>query len=248
VAKAALTTIIQKITAWSYSRWNDYCLCPLKAKYKHVDKIKEPGSAAMDRGSKIHELAEHFVKGIIRAIPAELKIFAEEFKALKKAGATAEQDWAFNRTWEKRGWFDKDVWVRVKVDAFLLYAKSLIKKGPRTNPAGMLVIDYKTGKLNPDHIEQLSLYALAAFKLFKEVEAVDVELWYLDQLKVPGQNPVTKTFLREDERGLQKEWEKRTIPMLSDTKFAPRPNNKCHWCWFRHDNADYPGGKGPCKF
>lgn len=240
MAKSA-PSIIQKITAWSYSRWNDYMLCPLKAFYKHVQKIKEPGSAAMDRGSEIHEKAEHFVKGIIKAVPKELKIFADEFKALRKAGATAEQDWAFNAVWEKRGWFDKDVWVRVKVDAFLKFLVGKLKK--------IRVIDYKTGKLNPDHIEQLSLYALAAFKLFPEIDEVDVELWYLDQPKGTDVNPVKKIYARSEERALQKEWTKRTIPMLSDTKFAPRPNSKCHWCWFRHDNMEYPGGKGgPCKF
>ena len=51
-----------RITSWSFSRWSCYSSCPYKAKLKFIDKLKEPGSPQMDRGTVIHELAEHYVK------------------------------------------------------------------------------------------------------------------------------------------------------------------------------------------
>ncbi len=49
-----------RFTAWSYSRLSDYEACPLKAKIKHLDKVSEPSSPALKRGSDIHELAAKY--------------------------------------------------------------------------------------------------------------------------------------------------------------------------------------------
>ena len=240
-ATPASKAVAQRITAWSYSRYNDYKQCPLKAKFKHVDKLKEPGSPAMDRGSAIHKLAENFLKGLVRALPAELKTFGAFFRALKKLNPAVEQDWAFTANWVQCGWFDVVAWCRVKVDAT---AYDTVTKRVR-------VVDHKTGRFNPDHPDQLSLYAVAAFEVFPDADAADCELWYLDHplcVGGPLENPVRKTFQRAEAQALKKDWEKRVKPMLADTRFAPRPNDRCRWCWFRKDNGQYPGGVGPCKF
>lgn len=227
-------TVLNKITAWSYSRWNDYTLCPLKAKLKYVDKLKEPGSIAMDRGSEIHTKAEQFIKGTLRTLDKALKIFSEVLRDLKKSKANAELEWAFTKAWTPTGWFAKDAWCRIKVDVFL-------KLGKRAR-----VIDWKTGKLNPDHMGQLSLYALGAFLMDPEIEEVSAELCYLDHPIVisadSNANPVTRVFKRSELPGLKKDWEKATKKMLMDAKFAPRPNDKCRWCHWRKENG------GPCKF
>lgn len=73
-----------KITSWSFSRYSDYKQCPLKAKLKHVDKLKEPPNEAMARGAAIHNIAEKYIKGEGRTLPAELKQFGAEFKMLRK--------------------------------------------------------------------------------------------------------------------------------------------------------------------
>ncbi len=49
---------IQKITAWSFSRYGDYQKCPLMAKFKAIDKIKEPSNKYLKRGTAIHKEAE----------------------------------------------------------------------------------------------------------------------------------------------------------------------------------------------
>ena len=44
------------IPQWSYSRLTCFEKCPKQAEFKFVKKIKEPGSAAMDRGKEVHKL------------------------------------------------------------------------------------------------------------------------------------------------------------------------------------------------
>lgn len=215
----------QQITAWSFSRWQTYQDCPLKAKFKFIDKLPEPGSPAMDRGSAIHKLAEDFTGGKIKALPPELIKFKDEFKQLKKLKPRAEEQWAFNAGWGATGWFDKDAWLRVKMDAYYL---ENFKMG---------LIDHKTGKVKEDHITQLGLYALAGFKKFPEIDTAVASLWYLDHGEM-----VSREYAREQMAGLQKEWARMSKPMLNDTKFLPKPGNSCRWCHFSKSK----GGK--CKY
>ena len=211
------------ITAWSYSRWKCYEECPLKARFKFVDKLQEPGSPAMDRGTAIHQLAQDYTEGKVRLLPKELHPFKEDFRALKKAHALCELEWAFTSSWEPTTWFGIDAWLRVKTDVLVV------------EPATITVIDHKTGKKYDDHQGQLSLYALAGMILYPEVSAVNTQLWYLDQ-----RDTLCQTYTIDALPKLKKEWIQKTKPMLKDKKFAPRPGSHCRWCYFRKE-AD-----GPC--
>lgn len=221
----------QKITAWSFSRWNDYKKCAKYAYYKHVLRMKEPGNSAMDRGAAIGELAEKFAKASKRAkCPTELKTFEQEFRALQCRVVMSEEEWAFTPKWTRTGWFDKDAWCRVKVDC--AYYDEVAKR--------LVVIDYKTGKLNDTHLDQLSLYALAGFIIEEQAAEVEVQLWYLDHGVQKPDEP--KVYVRADVPKLKKEWEKNTKPMLSDGRFPEKPGKACGWCHFSK------GKGGPCKY
>lgn len=227
------TAATQRLTAWSFSRWNDYRKCAKYAFFKHVLRMKEPGNDAMTRGGEIGTLAEEFAKANPRKkCPPELQTFEQEFRELqkihKKTGVRSEEEWAFTQFWAPTGWFDKDAWCRVKVDCF--YA---------VNRKGM-VIDYKTGKVNENHLEQLSLYALAALVMVDDIDEVEVQLWYTDQGIQKPDSP--QVYTRADLPALKKEWAANTKPMLSDGRFAEKPGKACTWCHFSK------GKGGPCKY
>lgn len=233
-----------KITAWSFSRHSTYQQCPLKLKLGAIDRIKEPGNQAMDRGNAIHKLAEQYIKGLLTRLPAELKLFEPTFKNLKalfkkRAQAMAVEDnWSFTKTWEPCAWDDWDnCWVRIKLDCAHM-------EGPDI----LVVTDWKTGKYDArrheEYLEQLELYALAALILHTHVKEVRPRLAYLDLGTVYPESPLIYTH--KDVDRLKKLWEKRVKAMMSDVKFAPRPNDKCKWCHYRAGNkAD---GGGQCKF
>ena len=218
----------QKITAWSFSRYMDYLQCPLKAKFKFIDRLKEPDNPAFEKGKRIHKLAEDFAKGTIKTLPADLKLLKAPFTALRKEKPHVELQWAFDTQWKAVEWFGPTAHFRLVLDAM-----SYIEK-----PSPVLrMIDHKTGKEYPYHNDQLSLYALGGFKRYPEVQTISSELWYIDTGKV-----VEMQFRREEESALEKDWKKRTAKMLKDTSFKPTPNDKCRWCHFRNSNG------GPCKF
>lgn len=219
------------VTAWSWSRYSDYAQCPAKFKYKHLERRPDPGGPAMQRGNVIHKLAEDFVTGKLKALPPELKHFKDEFKDLKKLSPMVEQAWGYKADWShtgRQGWFGDDVWFRAKADVFVVYEDN----------TGDL-IDHKTGRKYETNKEQVELFALAGFKRLPTLTHITTRLWYLDQ---PDDNEVIMEYTAKDAALIQKDWSKRVVPMFSDKKFAPRPNDKCHWCAFSKAKG------GPCKF
>lgn len=219
------------VTAWSISRLNTYTQCPLKFKLTAIDKLKEPGSAAMDRGAAIHKEAEVYLKGSDPVVPANLSLMAAEFIEIRDLGAKAELEVTFTKDWGITGWFDADAWCRIKIDAMVL-DKDTIR-----------IIDFKTGKFRPNDNEayeaQLELYALTALVLYPDVKHVSGELWFLDS----GDHVGTKhgSYTHADVQALKTKWEEKVTPMFVDTMFAPRLNQYCKWCFFREDNG------GPCN-
>lgn len=221
---------VQQITAWSFSRLNDYRGCPRKAKYKHVDKLKEPGNLAMSRGSAIDQQESDYISGKLKVCPPDLLSFKAEFDELRKRKAVCQEQWAFTRDWQETGWFDSDTWCRIKTDVYTL--------NPKTNT--LLVVDCKTGKPRDYHKEQVKLYALGGLVKFPTVDVVDARLWYTDQgLELPEE---PELYERKDLKTLVAYWEKETKAMLADKRFAPKPSNDCRYCHFRKANG------GPCEF
>ena len=230
---------IKKIESWSFTRYSDYSKCPARAKYKIIDKLKEPGSPAMERGNTIHKMAEDYAKGLLKRLPAELGLFKDDFAALKKQKVKyIEEQWTFRKDWSLTEWNDwNGAWLRIKMDAAYV----------NTEHNALVIVDHKTGKFRPDknveYEEQLQLYGLAGLKKFPEVDIVSPRLWYLDE-GVVHPNPDTDeiTYTRKDEKYLEKLWLGKVKKMLSDTTFKPTPGAACQWCHFRKANG------GPCKF
>ena len=234
------------VKSWSYSRYSDYAQCPLKFKLKHIDKIAEPKNPAMLRGAAIHELAEGYIKGTIPRLPPELKLLDKEFKKFKAQykkknhGMVVEDNWAFTKDWAETRWNDwAGCWLRIKLDC-----------AHHEDPVTMVVTDWKTGKFRPElnevYVEQLELYALAALILHEHIVVVKPRLAYIDLGVIYPGTGVELSFERGDIPVLKKLWLKRVKAMMSDKKFAPRPNNLCHWCFFRASNK--AAGGGQCKY
>ncbi len=238
---------VKKLTSWSFSRYGDYKKCPLSAKLKHIDKIQEPKGPAMARGIDIHNMAEAYIKGTLKKLPPELALLKDEFnklKALYKKKALpviVEDNWAFTKDWTETSWQDwVGCWVRIKLDA-----------AHYSTETRLVVTDWKSGKFrveqNEDYLEQLELYALAAFLLHEHIEEVEPRLAYTDEgvFYPPADKPIVYT--RKDIPRLRKLWDNRVKPMMNDTSFLPKPNDKCRWCFYGQ-SGKVKGGPGLCKY
>lgn len=236
------------LSSWSFSRYSDYKLCPLKAKLKHIDKVPEPANDAMERGNKVHKAAEGYLRGTTRKLAPELKTFKRLMDDLRKqfkkrpGSMVVEDTWAFDKVWERSQWNNwEECVVRIKVDC-----------GHLTGPTEMTILDWKTGKYrqerNDEYMEQLELYALAALLLNPQVQKVSCKLVYVDLgMLYPPEGDDSATFDRKDLKKLKAAWDKRTRKMLLDRAFAPRPNDKCTWCHYGQSGRRN-GGPGLCKY
>lgn len=230
------------ISTWSFSRLGDFEKCRFLAKLKYVDKIPEPQRPlppgklehANDRGTRIHEAAELYVKDPNVMLITELKKFEDWFVELRKLHGEGkvimEQEWAIDQDWVPTAWTSKTAWNRAKLDAFI-----------RVTETHARAIDFKTGKKYGNevkHAEQLQFYQLLSFMRFPELEKITVELWYIDQ----GPEHTTKmTFTRDQGIRFFKNFHERGLAMTTCTEFPPNPNvHSCKWCPYG------PKGTGHC--
>lgn len=227
----------QTIQAWSPSLLQVFEECRYRAFLRAVKKIPEPERPPLpngkeypnDRGSRIHDEAEGFVRGT-NAMTRALMPFAEDFMALKDifddGDAILEDLWCFDEDWElvpkvdgKHQWWKH--WARIKID-FLGFLE----------PHRALVIDYKTGKKIGNEIkhgDQVFIYAVATLMLYPEVEEVTVELWYLDQDEI-----TQKTYTRTKVMRFLRSLERRALNITTTTDFTPDPSTRnCKFCPYK---------------
>lgn len=224
------------ITAWSFSRYNTWLGCPLKAKYKFVLGMKEPSGKAAERGDLIHKGIEAFLKTPKLRIDSMSSVEEIHKKSLKviekmrKLKAEAELEMAFRSDWKSTGWFAMDTWCRIKVDALAFLDKGRL--------AG--VTDWKSGRFkgsSESYDLQCHLYGTGVFAKYPKVQEVEARLHFVDHGK-----DVVKMYTRKQFDEMKAGWEDRVKPMLADRRFAPNPSAACRWCYFSKSHG------GPCKF
>lgn len=133
------------IDSWSYSKIIDFERCKFYAHLKHDLRIPEPQrelkpgqtEQANDRGSRIHDEAERFVRGI-GPFTNGLRSFEAEFMHMQDLFASGlvslEGEWGFDKNWEPMPWsgrwklyeLDDD---EVASDLKFTKAKELPKRG-----------------------------------------------------------------------------------------------------------------------
>ncbi len=236
-----------RITAWSMSRLRDWETCARQAFYKHVKKLKDQGSAAMDRGTGLHASAEEYVSNRKNEIAPDF-VHSRKIKALadalrkefKERRVRTELDLALNRKWQRCEWMDPNVYVRIKIDVLRLFPYKKTPKGGTLLAKEAHVIDWKSGKLREhgEYDDQLNQYATGALSA-GYAESAKGQIAFIDQ-NVILERP--KGCLTLDQLpAAQKAWDKRVLPMMEDTTFAPHPGN-CKYCPFSINK------EGPCDY
>lgn len=226
------------VDKWSFSRLSNFEKCPYKIYQSAVLKLKGPPRDAdnpAERGTRIHNVAEEYVNGTSTVFAPEMEDFREDFEALREgfdAGEVeTEGDWGFDIDWQEAGWWDANVWARIKLDAFA-----------RVDPHTARVIDYKTGKKfgnEVHHIQQAQLYMVAGFLKQPDVDLIQTEFWYLDQ-----NAKTVKTYRRNKLPLYMKKFTDRAMRLTTCTEFPAKPSKmNCRWCDFGPEN-----GTGDCKY
>lgn len=231
--------LVPPIKSWSFSSLGDFEKCKFYSFLKRVQKIPEPERPlppgklehANDRGSRIHDHCELFVRGKEKKILPEMNKFEAEFESLKKqfvAGKVSlEGEWGMSADWEPADW--KEAWLRLKLDALVFLSET-----------EAVAVDYKTGRKfgnEVKHAEQLQLYQLVTFLRYPKLEVLHAELWYLDQDEL-----TTMTYRRSQGLRFLQKWDMRGKKMTSTVDFPANPNIfSCKYCMYG------PKGSGVCE-
>lgn len=225
--QVAKTAVVKKFTGpWTHSRLSTFETCKLRFKLKEIDKLAEPSSPALARGSEIHEQIEGYLNNWVKALPPDIKLRGE-IQKLKKLKPIIEKLWAHSADYAPLAdQWDKTAYCRAKLDAFV-----------ETNRRAR-VIDFKTGRIYPGNDDQVRFYGmLGLMRAPKKPEAV-LELWYVDQDLIKECEPVK----REEVPALQKDYTRRATIMYNATKFPAEPGLHCRNCPYRKASG------GPCEF
>lgn len=206
-------------TAWSYSSWSQFKQCPRRYYLERVCKLPTSKSPALERGIKLHELAENYLLGKIKIVPVELRNISQELEMLREVGATPECAYALQTDWTvAKDWFDKSVWLRAKSDA-----EYLLTKG------SAVTIDFKTGKrYNDAHTEQGELLALVQLCANSEIEEIKFFALYVDS----GELVALGEYQRSMVDALKRKWSDRAAEVINAVEHPSKPSKLCGWCPF----------------
>lgn len=211
---------------WSFSKLDVWETCAYRFKLQYLDKLPqlplEPDNP-MERGNRIHNRLEKFVKGEgpidteARAI-GKFKEPLEHLRTLYADGkATAEQNW----------WFDND-WIECDRPRVWLWSKLDFNVTDMENEHS-IVGDYKSGKSAYkaiNHIQQMQLYAAAAALRQPWANRITVELWYVDEGHVKP-----TSYSREEALRFVGRFDARAQRIYNDKLFRPNPNREtCRYC------------------
>jgi RecB family exonuclease len=224
--------------SWSFSKLGDFEKCKKYFWLKHEQKIPEPERPlppgktehANDRGSRVHDNCEGYVRGDHDALAPEAeKHFGAKLDLMRTLHAegmvSLEGEWGFDNEWVIAPY--ANAWLRMKLDAMVEVSKDQA-----------VVIDYKTGRKfgnEVKHAQQLQLYALATFLRRPKLEVVQADLWYLDVNEVTSQ-----VFTRDQSLRFIRSFEKRGKDIIACSTWPANPNKwSCQWCMYGPEHSGH---------
>lgn len=204
----------------SYSSIKMYDNCPKRYFHQRIEKsVKDEGSAVTMYGERIHKALEDRLSEARAELGREAASYEPLCKSIELLAdggiLTVEEEMTLNVDLEPTGWWDKDAWMRSKIDV-------LVRKGPKA-----VMFDWKTGKRRPD-FDQLELFALQVFKHYPEVQEVKTTFVWLKEMKMDHE-----TYTRNHESSL---WTKlltkvqRIEASAEHDNWPAKPSGLCGWC------------------
>lgn len=251
--------VVKRPPSWSLSAIGTFEKCQFRAKLRYVDRVPEKRGEAADRGIDFHKDIENFLKGASQSLPSPLDYYQGWFDEVKKYEIYPEYVIKLDENWQPA---EENYWYKGVLDLLVVQraaehllrepvregcdnpeaegrAEEVVQKVP---PAKELIIyDWKTGRIYPEHDDQKSLYSRAAFAKFPSVLSVRAIHVYVDLRQIRE-----KTFHRDEMHQLRTEWDGRAGKFLQALKdpegMIPNPGFHCRWCPFSATKG------GPCRF
>lgn len=256
------------LTGLSPSRAGDFMACPLLFRYRTIDRLPEPPSAAASRGTLVHSVLERlFDLAAADRVPAAAvallptawaDLVADEpgLTALVGDDPAALTAWLADATTLVERYFTLEDPSRLEPAERELYVETELDSGLSLRgyvdrldvaPDGQLrIVDYKTGRAPGPGFEaaamfQMRFYALVLWRLRGVVPRL-LQIVYLGSGEILRYEP-DEADLRATERKVHAVWQ--AIQRAYDTgDWRPRPSRLCGWC-SHHSLCPEFGGTPP---
>lgn len=245
-----------ELTSLSPSRANDFLQCPLKFRFRSIDKLPEPPSQAAFKGTVVHAVLEELftLPSAQRTEDSALNLLVPAWEALVDKDPTVLE--IFTDDGEKERFFtsarsllhsyfgleypehlepaDTEKFVQVELDNGLKL-RGFIDRVDIAPGGQKRLVDYKTGKQpKPQYSReaklQMNFYALMDFKLSGEIVHT-LQLMYLGSQSVVKMHP-TMSDVERTEFEILSIWQDITTAARND-QWRPKKSPLCNWCTFK---------------
>lgn len=252
--------------ALSPSRAADFLQCPLLYRFRVIDRLETPPSAAAARGTLVHAVLERIFdvpapqrtpETAVGMIPdAWQEIVQEEPELADLVLAEAQEAWYAQAETLVRRWFGLEDPTRLEPSNREHYVESevggLLLRGYidrlDTAPTGEVrVVDYKTGRSPSERFEaqalfQLKFYGLVLWRSTGVIPRL-LQLVYLGNGEILRYAPDERD-LRATERKIGALWS--AIATAAESgDWRPRRSARCAWCDFQEHCPEFGGTPPP---
>lgn len=229
--------------------------CPMLYRFRVVDRLPEPPSAAATRGTLVHAVLERLfdLPATERSVRAATDLLPQEWARMVESdpelaelltgdGTTMTVDaWLDEAASFVARWFtledptalepaERELYVEASVGDLII--RGYVDRLDEAPDGRLRVVDYKTGRAPSETFEgralfQLKFYALALWRS-RGVVPSRLQLVYLKDGQVLWIDP-TEDDLRATERKIRALWS--AIELAARTgDWRPNPGHPCSWC------------------
>ena len=237
------------ITYLSYSQIDTFNNCPLKYRYRYIQRIPVPVFAAASFGDSMHKTLRDFYQEVKEGKrPTEKRLLelltknwsAEGYSSKAHEARMKKQGQKILSDFYEKGYFPDNPPPKSLEQIFVTKLAPQLKVGgkidrvDRVAGSSLEIIDYKTGRVwdqkEVDKSLQMTVYALAACDpgiYAKKPEEVVLSFYFLET----GEKKSTKRTSQQLEKGKKEILEKAKEIEKSD--FPPTPSKLCDFCDYR---------------
>ena len=245
-----------ELTSLSPSRANDFVQCPLKFRFRSIDRLPEPPSQAAFKGTLVHSVLEQLftLPAAERTEDAAQAMLSPSWDALVEKDPTVLEIFADDGEKETfftsahnlvRAYFTLEYPEHLEPETTEKYVTTTLDNGLELRgfidrvdvaPGGeKRLVDYKTGKQpKPQYGReakfQMGFYALVEYRLTGQLVHT-LQLMYLGSRSILKSHP-TPADLEASEFEIAAIWNDIVAAAEAD-RWRPRKSPLCNWCSFK---------------
>ena len=232
--------LLGNIPTWSHSRLKTFETCnhALERQVVLKETYFDDEAPAAIHGQAVHAACENYIQHNTDEIGFEFENtnIAGVLDRLREKYlldlVDVEQKWGFDVDWKETGYFDKDIWGRVIIDAL---------EWEDTEHRVAKCIDWKSGKGSDTakfkYADQMNTYAISSFMRHKNLEFIETQLQFTDK----AFPPLIQRYTRDQAMKLFPVLNKRLLKLTTATFFPPNPSKQnCRFCdHAKHETCDF---------